>query len=151
MMINDPSTNLVSDKSKHLDQTIELKMPVLVLHTNVPRDKMPDSLTSKLSDVIQGGIINKAKDRINIAIHYGNKMYFGGSGEEPSAVAQLTSVGGLGLEVNKKLCAGITKVLEEELKIPPNRTMITFDMKTATDVGLRGILVSNIVPEKLVL
>ncbi|KAJ7527963.1 hypothetical protein O6H91_16G078600 [Diphasiastrum complanatum] len=53
-------------------------------------------------------------------------MYFGGS-EEPAAYGKLVSVGGLGDEMNKRLSAALTEILELELSIPAERFYITFD------------------------
>jgi hypothetical protein len=52
-------------------------------------------------------------------------MAFGGT-QEPTAYGELVSIGGLNPDVNKKLSAGITSILESKLFVPKSRFYLKF-------------------------
>ncbi|KAE8696497.1 Detected protein of confused Function [Hibiscus syriacus] len=52
-------------------------------------------------------------------------MSFGGT-EQPAAYGELISIGGLNPDVNKKLSAAISAILETKLQVPPSRFFLKF-------------------------
>jgi phenylpyruvate tautomerase len=52
-------------------------------------------------------------------------MAFGGT-QEPTAYGELVSIGDLNPDVNKKLSAGITSILESKLSVPKSRFYLKF-------------------------
>lgn len=52
-------------------------------------------------------------------------MSFGGT-EDPAAYGELVSIGGLNPDVNKKLSAAISAILEKKLSVPKSRFFIKF-------------------------
>lgn len=50
---------------------------------------------------------------------------FGGT-EQPAAFGELVSIGGLTPDVNKKLSAAISDILETKLSVPKNRFFLKF-------------------------
>lgn len=52
-------------------------------------------------------------------------MAFGGT-EEPAAYGELVSIGGLNPDVNKKLCAAVSALLETKLSVPKSRFFLKF-------------------------
>ncbi|RZC91814.1 hypothetical protein C5167_021526 [Papaver somniferum] len=64
---------------------------------------------------------------------------FGGSVEN-SAFGELTSIGGLNADVNKKLSAAIAAILEEKISVSKSRFFIKFTDTKASSLKLRGDL-----------
>lgn len=52
-------------------------------------------------------------------------MSFGGT-EQPAAYGELVSIGGLSPDVNKKLSAAISAILETKLSVPKSRFFLKF-------------------------
>lgn len=52
-------------------------------------------------------------------------MSFGGS-EQPAAYGELVSIGGLNPDVNKKLSAAVSDILETKLSVPKSRFFLKF-------------------------
>lgn len=52
-------------------------------------------------------------------------MSFGGS-EQPAAYGELVSIGGLNPDVNKKLSAAVSAILETKLSVPKSRFFLKF-------------------------
>lgn len=52
-------------------------------------------------------------------------MSFGGT-EQPTAYGELVSIGGLSPDVNKKLCAAISNIVETKLNVPKSRFFLKF-------------------------
>lgn len=48
-------------------------------------------------------------------------MSFGGETSVPSAIATLESIGNLGPQENKEIVRELTKFLEKEIKVKPDR------------------------------
>ncbi|KAL4374833.1 hypothetical protein AHAS_Ahas05G0221300 [Arachis hypogaea] len=46
-----------------------------------------------------------------------------GRNEQPATYSELVSIGGLNLDMNKKLSAGITSILENKLSVPKSVAM----------------------------
>ncbi|CAH0758702.1 unnamed protein product [Diatraea saccharalis] len=64
-------------------------------------------------------------------------MSFGGT-TDPCAIANLMSIGGLGVELNKKHAKVLFDLVEMELGIPSDRMYITFQNAPTSDVGYKG-------------
>eukprot|EP00877_Chromochloris_zofingiensis_P014783 jgi/Chrzof1/9559/Cz04g07250.t1 len=61
-------------------------------------------------------------------------MIFGGT-EGPAAYAELLSIGAIGGDKNKKICAAISEVLQAQLGVPPNRFYLKFSDVARSDFG----------------
>lgn len=62
-------------------------------------------------------------------------MSFGGT-EEPAAYGELVSIGGLNADVNKKLSAAVSAILETKLSVPKSRFFLKFyDTKVSNSLS----------------
>ncbi|MCB1777073.1 MAG: tautomerase family protein, partial [Candidatus Competibacteraceae bacterium] len=64
-------------------------------------------------------------------------MLMGGA-EEPTAYADIRSIGGLSGAVNRKLSERIANLLKEQLGIPPDRIYLGFTSVNAENWGWNG-------------
>jgi len=63
-------------------------------------------------------------------------MSFGGT-EDPAAYGELVSIGGLNADVNKKLSAAVSAILETKLSVPKSRFFLKFyDTKASNSLSL---------------
>lgn len=80
---------------------------------------------------------------VMISIRHGVPMSMGGS-EEPTAYAELISIGGLTPPNNKKISAAISEILEKKASIDPGRFYLKFtDVKVILRCSV--LLVSRVV------
>ncbi|XP_041456406.1 macrophage migration inhibitory factor-like [Lytechinus pictus] len=107
-------------------------MPTLQIFTNVKEGEFPDGFFAGLSSVFQKAI-GKPEKYICIHVVPNQMMSFGGS-TEPCAIANVTSIGKLGVEENKVLTQVITT---EMLKIGVNadRMYVVFRDAARQDIG----------------
>lgn len=110
---------------------------MLIVHTNVPRDKISDAVGRQLTFLISE-ILDKPPQYVAVAVDGDASLNFGGSALEPAAVVSLGVLGTLTQEHNKKLSKGISKVLQEQIGIKPDRCMITFQSFKGQDIGMGG-------------
>ncbi|CAH2052186.1 unnamed protein product, partial [Iphiclides podalirius] len=64
-------------------------------------------------------------------------MSFSGT-TEPCAIANLMSIGALGVEQNKKHAQVLFELVEKELGVPQDRMYITFQDEPTGNVGYKG-------------
>ncbi|KAF6174115.1 hypothetical protein GIB67_020297, partial [Kingdonia uniflora] len=62
-------------------------------------------------------------------------MSFGGT-QQPTAYGELTSIGGLNPDTNKKLSAAIAAILESKLSVPKSRFFLKFYDTKASNLNL---------------
>ncbi|KAI8526667.1 hypothetical protein RHMOL_Rhmol12G0013700 [Rhododendron molle] len=83
------------------------------------------------SDVIAEGLdtlenmANELNEYVMIVLKGSEPMAFGET-EEPAAYGELVSIGGLTPDVNKKLSAAISAILETKLSVPKSRFLLKF-------------------------
>ncbi|OAE25349.1 hypothetical protein AXG93_4620s1640 [Marchantia polymorpha subsp. ruderalis] len=119
-------------------------MPMLNVNTNVPLDAVVISDILKDASKAIARLLSKPESKRNLAfpfdwivyvmisIRHGVPMSMGGS-EEPTAYAELISIGGLTPPNNKKISAAISEILEKKASIDPGRFYLKFtDVKEYT-------------------
>ena len=102
-------------------------MPYLRLETNVPRDRicgLPQLLQS-LSQLVAQHLAKDPK-YVSVAVIPGVAMAWNGDADKPCGNAVLTSVGGIGVEENKKFAAEFYPVLDKHLAITGERSVILY-------------------------
>ncbi|AED90372.1 putative intramolecular oxidoreductase [Arabidopsis thaliana] len=100
-------------------------MPCLNLSTNVNLDGVDtSSILSEASSTV-AKIIGKPENYVMIVLKGSVPMSFGGT-EDPAAYGELVSIGGLNADVNKKLSAAVSAILETKLSVPKSRFFLKF-------------------------
>ncbi len=111
-------------------------MPLLNLLTSAPLDdERSGPLAASLSKLVASAI-DKPERYVMVALG-GRAMAMSG-GMEPSAFADLRSIGGLTADVKRKLSAGICALLQESLRVPPERVYLNFTDVPPEDWGWNG-------------
>ncbi|ANM68178.1 unnamed protein product [Arabidopsis thaliana] len=111
-------------------------MPCLNLSTNVNLDGVDtSSILSEASSTV-AKIIGKPENYVMIVLKGSVPMSFGGT-EDPAAYGELVSIGGLNADVNKKLSAAVSAILETKLSVPKSRFFLKFyDTKASNSLSL---------------
>eukprot|EP00057_Strongylocentrotus_purpuratus_P001322 XP_001198138.2 PREDICTED: macrophage migration inhibitory factor [Strongylocentrotus purpuratus] len=107
-------------------------MPALEIFTNVKEDSIPADFFPNLSSVFQKAI-GKPEKFICIRLVPNQMMSFAGS-TEPCAVANVRSIGNLGLEENKVITQIITAEMTK-IGVKADRMYVTFRDLARQDVG----------------
>ncbi|ONK77123.1 uncharacterized protein A4U43_C02F3330 [Asparagus officinalis] len=112
-------------------------MPCLNLFTNVSLDGVGTS--SILSEATQtvAKIIGKPEAYVMILLNGSVPISFAGK-EHPAAYGELTSIGGLNPDINKKLSAEIASIMETKLSVPKSRFYLKFNDTEGSNVGWNG-------------
>ncbi|ESR42735.1 Tautomerase/MIF superfamily protein [Citrus sinensis] len=100
-------------------------MPCLNISTNVKLDGVDTSSILSEATSTVANIIGKPEAYVMIVLKGSVPMSFGGT-EDPAAYGELVSIGGLNPDVNKKLSAAISAILEKKLSVPKSRFFIKF-------------------------
>ena len=111
-------------------------MPMIKLQVagGLAEDKREQMLAS-ISRIVSEGI-GKPEKYVMVSIEEGALMM---SGEEGAAAfADLRSIGGLNQGVNREISRKLCALLEETLKIPPDRVYISFTEVSADNWGWDG-------------
>lgn len=113
-------------------------MPLIELNTScdLSTQEKRDGLAQQLSQLAARGI-GKPEQYVMACVHDKVAMSMSGS-SEPTAFVSVKSIGGLSREVNQKLAAEISTVLQAELDIDLERIYLTFTELPATHWGWRG-------------
>ncbi|XP_044762731.1 macrophage migration inhibitory factor homolog [Coccinella septempunctata] len=111
-------------------------MPYLRIETNIPSDKIPKDLPSKLCNIVASSL-GKPIGYCVATIVGDVNMSWGGT-NEPAAQATLMSIGALGRNENKKHSKAIFEAVGKELGVPNDRMYITFSNVKSEDVGYNG-------------
>eukprot|EP00898_Chlorokybus_atmophyticus_P006331 jgi/Chlat1/669/Chrsp104S01154 len=111
-------------------------MPWLSVTTIVPSNSV------STSDFLKGGVQDCCSGDwqarfVCVSVRAGVPVTFGGT-EEPTAAAELTSIGGIGGEKNKSISKKITNLVSSSLNMPPNRYYVNFVNVEGSDVGWNG-------------
>ncbi|KAL3531637.1 hypothetical protein ACH5RR_005158 [Cinchona calisaya] len=92
-------------------------MPCLDISTNVNLDRVDlDPIFSEATKTV-AAIIGKPETYVMIVFKGSVPMSFGGT-EQLTAYGDLVSIGGLNPDVNKKLNAAISNIIETKLNVP---------------------------------
>lgn len=114
----------------------ENKMPHFRIETNVPRSQIPATFVQKAVPVLAKAL-GKPEQYCVVSIIPDVQMSFGGS-TEPCAIANLMSIGALGVEQNKKHAKVLFELVEQELGVKSDRMYITFQDEPTGNVGFKG-------------
>lgn len=112
-------------------------MPCLNISTNVNLEGIDaSSVLSEASSTV-AKIIGKPEAYVMVVLKGSVPMSFGGN-EEPAAYGELVSIGGLNPDVNKKLSAAISAILETKLSVPKSRFFLKFYDTKGSNFGWNG-------------
>ncbi|KAI5663193.1 hypothetical protein M9H77_22516 [Catharanthus roseus] len=100
-------------------------MPCLNLSTNVNLDGVDTSSILSEATSTVAKFLGKPEAYVMIVLKGSVPMSFGGT-EQPTAYGELVSIGGLSPDVNKKLCAAISNIVETKLNVPKSRFFLKF-------------------------
>ncbi|KAK7273768.1 hypothetical protein RIF29_14831 [Crotalaria pallida] len=100
-------------------------MPCLNLSTNVNLDGVDTSSILSEATSSVASLIGKPQAYVMIVLKGSVAISFGGT-EQPAAYGELVSIGGLNPDVNKKLSAAISSILETKLSVPKSRFFLKF-------------------------
>ncbi|KAH9632702.1 hypothetical protein HF086_016901 [Spodoptera exigua] len=94
-------------------------MPHFRIETNVSRSQIPANFVQKAVPVLAKAL-GKPEQYCVVSIIPDVQMSFGGS-TEPCAIANLMSIGALGVEQNKKHAKVLFELVEQELGVKSDR------------------------------
>ncbi|KAK6164799.1 hypothetical protein DH2020_001663 [Rehmannia glutinosa] len=100
-------------------------MPCLNLSTNVSLEGVDTSAILSEASSTVAKLIGKPEAYVMIVLKGSVPMSFGGT-EQPAAYGELLSIGGLNPDVNKKLSAAISNILETKLSVSKSRFYLKF-------------------------
>ncbi|KAI5392123.1 hypothetical protein KIW84_076784, partial [Lathyrus oleraceus] len=119
-----------------LERDIET-MPCLNLSTNVNLDGVDTSSILSEATSTVATIIGKPESYVMIVLKGSVPISFGGT-EQPAAYGELVSIGGLNPDVNKKLSAAISAIIETKLSVPKSRFFLKFYDTKGSNFGWNG-------------
>jgi phenylpyruvate tautomerase len=103
-------------------------MPVLVINTNLPEQQIDRSELARLTQTV-ARLLNKPAHYVAVQVIPNQILYFAGS-EEPAALVELRSIGGISRTANKATALELTEAIAAAFKIQKSRFYIDFhDMK----------------------
>ncbi|KAJ3676460.1 hypothetical protein LUZ60_003872 [Juncus effusus] len=112
-------------------------MPCLDLSTNVSLEGVETSAILAEASKTVAKLIGKPEAYVMVLLKGSVPMAFGGT-EEPTAYGELVSIGSLSPDVNKKLSAGISAILESKLSVPKSRFYLKFYDSKGSNFGWNG-------------
>ena len=112
-------------------------MPVFRLETNAKAPSDPSALKSELTSAVSSHL-GKPDKFVIISVVTGMDMCMGGDSEAPCGSATLSSIGGIGVEENKRFAAAAFPLLEKHLGIKADRCYINFVDLERANVGWNG-------------
>ncbi|XP_014366425.2 macrophage migration inhibitory factor [Papilio machaon] len=118
-------------------------MPCLKILTNISSYKIPRDFVDKIIPVLAKAV-KKDVNKFICVITGDCQMSFGGESSEPSAIATLESIGNLGSKENREIVRELSKYLEKELKVKPERFFLTFYDLLPHNVAKGGVTVEEI-------
>nr|XP_037872130.1 macrophage migration inhibitory factor isoform X1 [Bombyx mori] len=99
-------------------------MPHFRIETNISRSKIPADFVVKAIPVLAKAL-GKPEQYCVVTVIPEMLMSFGGS-TEPCAIANLMSIGSLGVEQNKKHAKVLFELVEKELGVPTDRFVLKY-------------------------
>jgi phenylpyruvate tautomerase PptA (4-oxalocrotonate tautomerase family) len=111
-------------------------MPLLKLETNVALSAdRQQSVLSSLSQIV-AQTIGKPEQYVMVSASHAALLMSGRPGD--AALVEVRSIGGLNADVNRNLARKVCDLLQQTLKIPPNRVYLNFTDVPAADWGWNG-------------
>ncbi|KAI7986716.1 hypothetical protein LOK49_LG14G01856 [Camellia lanceoleosa] len=114
-------------------------MPCLNLSTNVNLEGIDMSSILKEATFAVVDLIGKPEAHVRVMLKSSVPIALGGI-EDPVAYGEVVSIGGLNLDVNKKLSAAISTILEAKLSVPPIRFFLKFYDTLGSNFGWNGTI-----------
>ncbi|CAB3222225.1 unnamed protein product [Arctia plantaginis] len=111
-------------------------MPHFRIETNLSSDKIPEDFVLKAVPVLAKAL-GKPEQYCVVSVIPNVAMSFGGT-SDPCAIANLMSIGALGVEQNKKHAKVLFELVEKELGIKNDKMYITFEDNPTGNVGFKG-------------
>lgn len=112
-------------------------MPCLNLTTNVNLDAVDTSAIRSEAMSAVAKHTGLPESYIMTSLKGSVPMTFGGT-EQPTAFGELVSVGGLNPDVNEKISAAISTILETKLNVPKSRFFLKFHDTEGSNFGWNG-------------
>ncbi|THU59729.1 hypothetical protein C4D60_Mb07t05130 [Musa balbisiana] len=100
-------------------------MPCLNISTNVSLESVDTSAVLSETTKAVAKIIGKPESYVMVVLKGSIPISFGGT-QQAAAYGELVSIGGLNPDVNKKLSAEISTILESKLSVPKSRFFLKF-------------------------
>ncbi|CAD6197632.1 unnamed protein product [Caenorhabditis auriculariae] len=116
-------------------------MPVIKLTTNIDSSEISADFQYKLAQVVANSM-GKPVDWMFVEISAGARLSQGLS-NEPLALVNVTSNGGVSREENQKHIDAICKFLKESLKLDKEKILINFHQMDGSMIGFNGKLLAN--------
>ncbi|XP_075215177.1 macrophage migration inhibitory factor homolog [Lycorma delicatula] len=117
-------------------------MPIFRLETNLVKCKLPSDSLQTITKVIATAL-NKPEEKCSVSILPDQLISFGGS-TDLCGNATLLSIGGLGIEENKRISGAIFDHIENHLGIPKNRLYLLFVDAKPSQVGFNGTTLHSV-------
>ncbi len=112
-------------------------MPHFRLETNSKSCPSSAALKKELSAAVAAHL-GKPEKFVMVTLVTGADMCMGGEEEPACGSATLASIGGIGVEENRRLAGLVFPILERHLGIPPDRCYINFVDLERANVGWNG-------------
>uniref|UniRef100_A0A6G1SE08 L-dopachrome isomerase n=1 Tax=Aceria tosichella TaxID=561515 RepID=A0A6G1SE08_9ACAR len=109
-------------------------MPVFVVNTNVK--DVPKDFKQLATEAVAKSL-GKPVSYVAVQVNAGQNLSFGGT-DEPAALCDLTSIGALSVESNKKHSKALMNLLEKQLGVSSQRVYISFHNLNKADIGFSG-------------
>ncbi|GMQ08739.1 hypothetical protein CsSME_00052334 [Camellia sinensis var. sinensis] len=114
-------------------------MPCLNLSTNVNLEGIDISSILKEATFAVADLIGKPEAHVMVMLKGSVPIAIGGI-EDPAANGEVVSIGGLNPDVNNKLSAAISTILEAKLSVPPTRFFLEFYNTLGSNFGWNGTI-----------
>jgi len=111
-------------------------MPHFQVKTNVPKNAIPSGYLKETSALI-AKMLDKPESYCVVTVIPDQMMMWGGE-EGPCAMAELMSIGRLGIEENKKYSKILSEHVEKHLGVASNRMYIEFQEASTSQIGYSG-------------
>ncbi|CAN0927881.1 Macrophage migration inhibitory factor homolog [Linum grandiflorum] len=115
-------------------------MPCLSLSTNVNLEKIDTAAFQIAAASAVADITGKPVEYVMVVVKGSVPILFGGS-VEPAAYGELLAIGVPDADVNKRLAAAVSAIVEEKLSVPKNRFFLKFVGTKGSDFGFNGTTV----------
>lgn len=111
-------------------------MPLIQISTSIELNKDQVNAIEHDLCVIVGSILSKPAEYVMVVIHQAYVEF--GNAEDPAALVEVRSIGGLTRDNNAFLSQKISAVLERHLGIPAGRIYLLFADVAAVNWGWNG-------------
>ncbi|KAI7986717.1 hypothetical protein LOK49_LG14G01855 [Camellia lanceoleosa] len=114
-------------------------MPCLNLSTNVNLEGIDISSILKEATSTIADLVEKTEAHVMVMLKGTVPIAIAGI-EDPATYGEVVSIGGLNPDVNKKLSAAISTILEAKLSVPPTRFFLKFYDTPGSNFGWKGTI-----------